>query len=203
MLTSAIVVRFGGMEEVFESFLSIESFECYEFLRENGESYVGIESEEVKEKFELCYNGRGGKKQSYLYSTTHSLFTVTAVIHNSKNVVRIKYVAADCLKAIRRKLVPADNLKQSVANSLLLMIRHMACTQQLEAAMYYASTVEVNTQSLSVYAYRLNLSLLEYHSPSLGAPFSEIHEVILSLHGTDVDQCLDHLYLESFDGALA
>ncbi|KAI3776642.1 hypothetical protein L1987_46428 [Smallanthus sonchifolius] len=30
-------------------------------------------------------------------------------------------VAADCLKVIRRKLVPADNLKRSVAKSLLLM----------------------------------------------------------------------------------
>ncbi|KAI3704159.1 hypothetical protein L1987_74374 [Smallanthus sonchifolius] len=34
-----------------------------------------------------------------------------------------KDVAADSLKAIRRKLVPADNLKQSVANPLLLKIK--------------------------------------------------------------------------------
>ncbi|KAI3784334.1 hypothetical protein L1987_43432 [Smallanthus sonchifolius] len=34
-----------------------------------------------------------------------------------------KDVAADNLKAIRRKPVPADNLKQSVANPLLLKIK--------------------------------------------------------------------------------
>ncbi|KAI3754781.1 hypothetical protein L1987_54572 [Smallanthus sonchifolius] len=33
---------------------------------------------------------------------------------------RFKKVAADRLKAIRRKLVPADNLKRSVAKALLL-----------------------------------------------------------------------------------
>ncbi|KAI3732801.1 hypothetical protein L1987_64010 [Smallanthus sonchifolius] len=73
-----------------------------------------------------------GKMQNDLYSTT--LFTFYCYNCNTLKQ-SCKDVAADSLKAIRRKLVPADNLKQSVANSLLLMIKHNAppscsCDQQ-------------------------------------------------------------------------
>ncbi|KAI3801993.1 hypothetical protein L1987_30113 [Smallanthus sonchifolius] len=46
--------------------------------------------------------------------------SVPEILHVSKNV------AADCLKAICRKLFPADNLRQSMASSLLLMIKHVS-----------------------------------------------------------------------------
>ncbi|KAI3725449.1 hypothetical protein L1987_65237 [Smallanthus sonchifolius] len=71
MSTSAIVVGFGGNEDVFES-----------------------------------------QQQTQLLLTDA--------------MVRNKDVATDCLKAIRKKRVPADNLKQSVANSLLLKIRSVS-----------------------------------------------------------------------------
>ncbi|KAI3744687.1 hypothetical protein L1987_57776 [Smallanthus sonchifolius] len=41
-------------------------------------------------------------------------------------MIRSKGVAADCLRAIRKKLVPADYLKRSVAKSLLLIIKHVS-----------------------------------------------------------------------------
>ncbi|KAI3717407.1 hypothetical protein L1987_68999 [Smallanthus sonchifolius] len=52
--------------------------------------------------------------KSKMACTQTQLLLMDAMIYS-------KDVAADSLKAIRRKLVPADNLKQSVANSLLLM----------------------------------------------------------------------------------
>ncbi|KAI3802325.1 hypothetical protein L1987_30455 [Smallanthus sonchifolius] len=59
-------------------------------------------------------------------------------------LIHIKGVAADCLKAIRRKLVPADNLKHLISYEVIPDV-NMTCAQQLEAAMYYASAVEVET----------------------------------------------------------
>ncbi|KAI3815778.1 hypothetical protein L1987_15460 [Smallanthus sonchifolius] len=53
------------------------------------------------------------EKQTHLYSTTSFTFLL----------LQLKGVAADCLKAIRRKIVHADDLKQSVAKSLLLIIK--------------------------------------------------------------------------------
>ncbi|KAI3807827.1 hypothetical protein L1987_23762 [Smallanthus sonchifolius] len=72
-------------------------------------------------------------------------------------IIRSKDVAADSVKAIRKKLIPADNLKQSVENSLLLMIKLMTCAQQLEAAMYSTSAVEVETHVCFLHCHEISL----------------------------------------------
>ncbi|KAI3754771.1 hypothetical protein L1987_54562 [Smallanthus sonchifolius] len=46
-------------------------------------------------------------------------------------------VAADRLKAIRRKLVPADNLKRSVAKALLLKSKSVSSEKVLLTITFY------------------------------------------------------------------
>ncbi|KAI3784264.1 hypothetical protein L1987_43359 [Smallanthus sonchifolius] len=76
-------------------------------------SKVMVRGELIVRVIDVCHccsilEGRGGKKQNDLYSTTSITFYCY-----SCNTPRqsCKDVAADSLKVIRRKPVPADNLK--------------------------------------------------------------------------------------------
>ncbi|KAI3810757.1 hypothetical protein L1987_20379 [Smallanthus sonchifolius] len=89
----------------------MEGFECCGDGRESdGRLGFAIEYKEVvKVNVDL------------FYPSAANLVAADGVL-STANLVAADKVAADRLKAVRRKLVPADNLKRSVTKALLLKL---------------------------------------------------------------------------------